>query len=197
MYAPAVDDELTTYIESIDQELEAIRASAYGLSEEQARSRPCRSELTVATILTHTVWGMESSRARLVEGPDLNPLSDERVASFYGSFTLAEDVSVEEVLSHFDTARAAFLAALREADPAAEAMEPPAPWEGRMEPAPIHLRFYLAHLHQELSRHAGHADIIREQVDGMQLPALVMSRAGVPADDYFTPFVPAEGTIAA
>jgi hypothetical protein len=34
------------------------------------------------------------------------------------------------------------------------------------ETAPPNLRWILAHMIEETARHAGHADIIREQIDG-------------------------------
>jgi hypothetical protein len=46
-----------------------------------------------------------------------------------------------------------------------------------------------------MARHAGHADIIREQIDGVAIPRIVLSAAGAPANDFFQPYVPAAGTI--
>jgi hypothetical protein len=34
-------------------------------------------------------------------------------------------------------------------------------------PEPLSLRWVLVHMVEETARHAGHADIIREQIDGM------------------------------
>ena len=50
---------------------------------------------------------------------------------------------------------------------------------------------------EELARHAGHADIIREQIDGTAVPTLVLTLAGAPANPFFEPYVPAPGTIGA
>ena len=60
-----------------------------------------------------------------------------------------------------------------------------------------HARYFLIHLIEEYARHAGHADIIREQIDGMAVPALVMTLEGVPANQFFAPYEPAAGTIGA
>ena len=48
-----------------------------------------------------------------------------------------------------------------------------------------------------MARHAGHADIIREQIDGVAVPAIVLSEDGAPANDFFHPYVPEAGTIGA
>ena len=47
MYTPARHDEITGVVNYLDQQLAAIRASVIGLTEEQARQRPCRSALSV------------------------------------------------------------------------------------------------------------------------------------------------------
>jgi hypothetical protein len=70
---------------------------------------------------------------------------------------------------------------------------PPAPWfpKGSVRS----MRFLLLTLIQEFARHAGHADIVREQIDGVAVPALVLTEEGVPSNDFFTPYVPAPGTV--
>ena len=62
---------------------------------------------------------------------------------------------------------------------------------------PANSRYYLVHQIEEMARHAGHADIIREQIDGMAVPAIMLSEAGVAANDFFQPYVPEPGTIGA
>jgi hypothetical protein len=81
------------------------------------------------------------------------------------------------------------------ADPDARAVEPPAPWHARFDEKPIRLRYYLTHQIEEMARHAGHADIIREQLDGVSIPSLVLTLEGAPANDFFQPYIPTPGTI--
>ncbi|MFI5953748.1 DUF664 domain-containing protein [Cryptosporangium sp. NPDC051539] len=49
------------------------------------------------------------------------------------------------------------------------------------------MRYYLTHQIEEVARHAGHADIIREQLDGASIPSLVLTLEGAPANDLFQP----------
>ena len=88
-----------------------------------------------------------------------------------------------------------FRTAVAAADPDAEWIEPPAPWNGVFEARTGRVRFYLVHQVEELARHAGHADIIREQIDGIAIPAIVLSEAGMAASSFFTPYVAVPGTI--
>ena len=45
MYPPASNDEITGIVNYLDLQLSAIRAATVGLTDEQARLRPCRSAL--------------------------------------------------------------------------------------------------------------------------------------------------------
>jgi hypothetical protein len=72
---------------------------------------------------------------------------------------------------------------------------PPAPWHGIFDARPIHARYYLLHLVEEFARHAGHADIIREQLDGAEVPTPMLTLAGANANDFFQPYRPAWGTL--
>jgi hypothetical protein len=52
------------------------------------------------------------------------------------------------------------------------------------------LRWVLLHLIQETARHAGHADIIRESIDGATMFELMAAVEGWPATDWLTPWTP-------
>ena len=56
------------------------------------------------------------------------------------------------------------------------------------------LRWVLLHLVQEIARHAGHADLIREAVDGATMYPLLAAVEGWPATDWIQPWSPAEDT---
>ncbi len=52
-------------------------------------------------------------------------------------------------------------------------------------------RFALVHHVEELARHAGHADIIREQIDGATAASLLMAVEGREGNDFVQPWTPA------
>ena len=197
MYAPSLDDEITSITRYIDQQLDAIRAAAHGLTEEQARATPCRSELSISGILKHTLHGMRGAVERLRGQAPEHDTSADGIADYLAQFRLTEEETCVGILADWDAARAQLLDALAASDPGAEVVAPAEPWHGRNEPQPIHLRFYLLHQVEEFARHAGHADIIREEIDGTAVPALVLTREGAPANPFFTPFEAAPGTIGA
>ena len=113
------------------------------------------------------------------------------------SFALADDETGAGALANFDAARVPYLSALAAIDPSAPTTEPPSPWFGIFDARSANRRYYLVHQIEEMARHAGHADIIREQIDGMAVPAIMLSQAGAPANDFFEPYVPTPGTIGA
>lgn len=50
------------------------------------------------------------------------------------------------------------------------------------------MRFALVHHIEELARHHGHADIIREQLDGAAAASLLTSVEGRPGNDLIQPW---------
>ena len=163
------------------------------MTEAQSRETPCRSSLSIAGLIKHAAYGMRTAIERLQGGPA--DLDADSFAEYAASFVPAPEETTAALLAEFDAARTEYLTAIGTADPDAQAVEPPAPWHGRFEDQPIRLRYYLTHQIEELARHAGHADIIREQLDGVSVPALVLTLEGAPETAFFTPYRPAPGTI--
>ena len=195
MYAPAEHDEITGLLRYLDQQLDALRASAFGLTETQSRATPCRSSLSIAGLIKHAAHGMRGATHRL-QGSAAT-MDPDAMAAYTASFVPGPDETTTALIAEFDAARAQYLDAFAAADPEAPSLEPPAPWHGRFAEQPIRLRYYLTHQIEEMARHAGHADIIREQLDGVSIPLLVLTLEGAPANDFFRPYTPAPGTIGA
>lgn len=85
----------------------------------------------------------------------------DRVADWQATFQAAPADSAADVVARY---REAVGRANRVLDGCADLGEPvPRPRPGR--PAPS-VRWALAHMIEETGRHAGHADILREQIDG-------------------------------
>ena len=196
MYEPAANDEISGLVNYLDEQLTAIRAAAIGLTEEQVRMQPCRSTLSVGGLIKHATWVMTGATERLI-GQSAGPVVyDEGAMAIYeSSFRLGDGETATGALADFDVARVAYLAALAAVDPNSPTVEPPAPWFGIFDARPANARYYVVHQVEEMARHAGHADIIREQVDGVSIPQIVLSEAGAPANDFFQPYAPAPGTI--
>jgi hypothetical protein len=57
--------------------------------------------------------------------------------------------------------------------------------------SPFTLRWVLLHLIEETARHAGHADIVRESIDGATCHSLMAAVEGWPATEWLQPWQPA------
>ena len=188
MFGPGMYSEAEVLAGYLDAQLTSIRAAAHGLDEKQARETPCRSTLSIGGLIKHATYVM---RGRDRDRQDPSALPDEAgYALFVGSFALAEGESLRGALADFDAARTAYLDDIRTTDPDAGMLAPPAPWDGRDEPTRSVQRFALVHHVEELARHAGHADIVREQLDGADAASLLMAVEGRAGNDFVQPWSP-------
>lgn len=183
---PALRTESETLIGHIDEMLDGIRNAAYGLSDDQARARPCRSALSIAGIIKHSTWIMTSELGERTSAPG----SADGAAEFHGSFTPSDAESIDVLLARFDEARARYLAAMAALDPTAPRTAPPQPWDGITEPHEASTRILLTHHVEEFARHAGHADILREQLDGADAMGLRFAVEGREGNAYVQPWRP-------
>lgn len=192
MFQPGIHDEAQTYVGYLQVQIDSLRESALGLTDEQARQTPCRSTLSISGLLKHATYVL-TGRARRAEMASMPTPEDFEAAAaqFMGSFVLTEEETLESTLAAFDEAAVALLAQVAATDPGAETTEPPAPWDNRTEPVPTLERFAIVHLIEELARHAGHADIIREQLDGATAMSLHFAAKGFAGNDYIQPWRPA------
>ena len=187
MFRPGQYTESEVLVGYLDQQLAAIRASAHGLTEQQARQTPCRSALSIGGLLKHATYLMVG-RTRPADPTAALDLA--AYEAFTDSFALREDETLDGVLRAFDEARAAYLAHVRATDPGAAMTAPPAPWDGRDEPTGSVQRYVLVHHVEELARHAGHADVLREQLDGATAGPLHLAVEGREGNAFVQPWTP-------
>lgn len=177
----AAHDERDGLVLYLQQQRDGLRNAAYGLTEEQLRqaSTP-RSSLTVGGLIKHCAL-TERGWVAVMTGRD-KP-DDE-----YGrDFVLGTDESGASVLALLDEVAAeseAAIAALP--DLGVEVALPTAPWQPESEHRSA--RWIIQHILEELSRHAGHADIIREHIDGATMYELMAGVQGWPDTDWLTPY---------
>ncbi|MEU7516952.1 DinB family protein [Streptomyces sp. NPDC042898] len=155
-------DERGALLNFIEAQRAAIRRSLLGLTEEQAASRPSASELTLSGLLKH-VAEVELNWLRLAQQ---RPNEKQRTEETWSEgFKLVGDETIPEIMEFWS-------GVAKETEEFARSVPslddtfplPEAPWfpkDGR-----VSVRWMLMHLVQEAGRHAGHADVIRESLDG-------------------------------
>ncbi|MFD7259914.1 DinB family protein [Streptomyces sp. NPDC059874] len=157
-----VGDERGTLLAFVEAQRTAIRETLLGMTEEQAASRPSASELTLSGLLKH-VAEVELTWLRLAQQ---QPNERQRSRETWNEmFRLVDGESIPDVLAFWDRVRQeteTFIAAVPSLDDTFPL--PEAPWfpkDGK-----VSMRWMLLHLMEEFARHAGHADIVRESIDG-------------------------------
>ena len=187
MYFPAIHDERTTLRNYLQVQLQAIRDAAHGLTDEQARRQPLASVFSVSGVIKHCSYVLRS-RLAAAGVLDAKPSYEDFMASFTASFTPDENEDLTTLLEDYDRLCEQYLKLVEETDLDQVVQAPPAPWYGRNEPAETTMRYLIVHNLEEFARHAGHADIIREQIDGAKAAELNAAVEGRPANEFVTPW---------
>lgn len=140
-----------------------VRQAADGVTDEQARSHPTASELCLGGIVKHLARVERNWADFVVNGP---PVVDEaRYAEHVASFRMGEDETLADLFADYDAAAAATDDLLRTVPSLDDDQPlPEAPWNPPG--ARWSARRVFVHLVAETAQHAGHADILRESIDG-------------------------------
>jgi hypothetical protein len=143
----------------LDRQRGALVRKIRGVSDEQARQAPTASALSLLGLLKHaTVWedrwfqGVVAGRAL----PDGWPERESPIAG--EDFLVGDQDTVEHWLARYEQA-----AETSREIVAGMALDRTC---ARPDIADTNLRCVLLHLIEETARHSGHADIIRETLDG-------------------------------
>ena len=123
-----------------------------------------------------------------VEG-DYENIDPEVLEKWAGEFKLLPDETLADVLARYEQV-AARTDALVESIPDLGASHPlpPAPWFAPG--ATRSTRRVFLHIVAETAQHSGHADIIRESIDGATMYELMAGAEGWPATDWLTSWTP-------
>jgi hypothetical protein len=160
--AQVVTGERADLLQTLDKHRGFLRHTLRGLTDDQAAQRTTASELCLGGLIKH-VSATEARWMRFAVG-GAEAVESEPV-DWLGQFRMVEGDTVaglldayEEVARHTD----GLVATLPDLDvshplPVAPWFEPGASWS---------VRRVLLHIIAETSQHAGHADIIRESIDG-------------------------------
>ncbi|MFG3053660.1 DinB family protein [Kitasatospora sp. NPDC048239] len=148
-------DEQTTLLTFLDYLREAVIGKVAGLSDEEAGRPGVASGTSLLWLVRHLTavelnWFLWAYR-----GEDVDLWDDDAPAT--------GDETVEESIAAY---RAAIARANEVAAAAAGALDRPGVRSLRPNAEAPSMRWLLVHMIEETGRHAGHADIIREQLDG-------------------------------
>ncbi|TIC88542.1 DinB family protein [Nocardioides sp. GY 10113] len=173
--APAPVGERADLVDSLRRHRGFLLTTVDAITDDQARERTTVSELTLGGLIKHVATTEEQWAEFVASGPAdaidystvdwSNPPAE--VVAFMESHRMGEDETLAGLLERYAEVAAAtdrLVAELPDLDlswplPEAPWFEPGARWTAR--------RTFL-HIIAETAQHAGHADIIREALDGQK-----------------------------
>ena len=190
-----VADERQALRDYLFQQQYAFHAMGFGLTDDQARSTPSVSALSVGALIKHATGCQRSWMARVAAAPEPPPADErpmeERQAEYADEFTMRPDETLASLLEAFTTQSAETLRIVETADlDAAVPVPRDAPWFPKDVDA-WSVRWVVFHMIEELARHAGQGDVIRESIDGATMYELLAGIEGWPETDWLKPFTPA------
>jgi hypothetical protein len=192
---PPADGERQTLIEFLAFNQNAFFSVAHGLTDEQARSTPSVSALSIGGLIKHAAFVQRGWAERAACAPEFPPADprpfEEQMADYQDQYVMRDDETLEDLLEDLRKTNAEILAVFAEKD-----LDTPVPVPGDVpwfpkdvESWPV--RWVALHLIEELTRHAGHADIIRESIDRATMYELMAAHEEWPETDFIKRWRPA------
>jgi hypothetical protein len=183
-----VADERDNLMAYLDQQRYGIRLTAYGLTEAQARATPTASALSVGGLIKHVTATERTWMNYVLQRP-----SPSNAQSYLDDFRLGSDETLADVLVDNVRCGEETAAVIAGVDDLGQPVPVPrdAPWF----PADVEawsVRWVLLHVIEEVARHAGHADIIREHLDGGTMYPIMAAAEGWPASPWMQPWQPTD-----
>jgi uncharacterized damage-inducible protein DinB len=192
--ASPVADERSALREYLAYHQSAFFALAYGLTDEQARMTPTVSELSIGGLVKHAAEMQRNWMARVAAAPDAPPRDprpfDQIAKDFADQHTMRADETLDGLLKTLEAENANSLHLVESADLDAKV---PVPQDIPWFPKGIKdwsVRWVILHVINELTRHSGHADIIRESIDGATMYELLAGLEGWAIDGWVQPWRP-------
>ncbi|MDF6102657.1 DUF664 domain-containing protein [Gordonia sp. JH63] len=139
-----------------------LKITARNLSDDEARKQSTVSTLTIGALIKHLAHGEENA-ARVITERDENAEFD--MSQAMTEYEMTDDETLAGWLAAYDRGAAEFDRVIADAESLDELIpQPTAPWQPEREW--LSIRVMIIHLIRETAHHCGHADIIREALDG-------------------------------
>lgn len=189
---PPIADERAGLKEYVAAQQYAFHAIAFGLTDEQARSAPSVSSLSIGGLIKHVTSCQAGWMERVAAAPDMTegdkrPM-EEQAAEYGDEFVMGEDETLAQILAKFDEQNAQTIRLIETTDLSAAVPIPQhVPWFPK-DVSAWSVRWVIFHMIEELARHAGQGDIIRESIDGATLYELLAGLENWEPSPWLTPW---------
>lgn len=158
VYPPYHGDEKPMLLAYLNFQRDTAICKLQGVSEDDARRTLGPSSLTLIGIVTHLAYVERVWFRTVFLGEDVTAIGYQDDASLY--WDAPQGASVDDVISAYreEYAHSNEVIAAHGLDEIAAT--------GRRHRPPMQLRWIMLHLIEEVARHLGHMDLIRESIDG-------------------------------
>ncbi len=165
---PLGGDEFSTVSGFLDYQRATLEWKCRGLSDEQLRATLAPTSMTLGGVLKHLAWVEDYWFTQVVAGaamPEPWSAADMRADPDWDWNSAAHDTGARlRALWRESVERSRAIVNANLARTASEALdERHAAWGGQER---VSLRWVLVHMVEEYARHNGHADLLRESIDG-------------------------------
>ncbi|MCK2217096.1 DinB family protein [Actinomadura sp. ATCC 31491] len=167
--APALTGERADLLAMLTKQRHFLRLTTRDLTDEQAGQRTTASALCLGGLIKHVALTESNWAAFIVKGPSALPgfgqMTEADQAAYADAFRMLPGDTLAGVLAEYaEVARRTDELIATVPDLNAAQPLPEAPWFPPGEQWTV--RRVLMHILAETAQHAGHADIIRESLDG-------------------------------
>jgi len=159
-------DSLATFSR---QQIDQIATALHGLDREQLAMVPSASGMSLGALARHVLLVAGRAVLTFATAPEAPASPSEDLQQFQAEGTIAPEAlraedTADSLSQELRRVGEELAAAIRAADLETRGPVPAQPWfEGR---ETWTMRWYALHQIEENARHAGHADILRESIDG-------------------------------
>ena len=185
---PPVADEREALLAYLRQQRDAVRISAYGLTDEQAGHAASAGSLTIGGLIKHLAQVERNWISMVTQQPRTGGVED-----YLEGFAFGPGDTLDAVLKDYEAAAAETEGVI--AGIADLGQPVPVPKDSPWLPSDVDawsVRWVLLHLIEETAKHSGHADLVRESIDGATFHPLMAAVEGWPETPWLKPWKRAE-----
>lgn len=191
-HVPSLTSEAQLLAAYVNQQLDGVANAAFGLTDQQAHLTPTTSTLSIAALVNHVTVATSSWLDRVEAAPDVpddRPASVEEAAARHAA-EWSPSAPIAELISSLRDLQSRVSEVCDSVEVTTAVPVPSdAPWWPK-DVESWQIRWVLLHLVEEVARHAGHADIIRESIDGATMYELLAGTEDWPETAWLKPWKP-------
>jgi hypothetical protein len=163
---PTITGERADLVDALTKHMGLFLHTVAGLTDEQAVATPTVSELCLGGLVKHVTRMQSRWLDFITDGPAAMAMDEHSYADHTNSFRMLEGETLAGNVEAFEAVCARTLDLVRTVDLDASQPLPEAPW------FPLGARWsarrVFVHIVAEMTQHSGHADILREHLDGQK-----------------------------